>query len=184
MPESTTTGTFVGRGATEPTPSRAPPKRLIRAPLRRLAEVALRGQRTVVAPADSMPAVAPSPPDPSIPPAATTPPAATAATALAPLAAELALLEEAESAMRKGRSGQALARLQEHRRAFPDSALAEEAAVLHIAALFGANQGAAARTEAKRFLTRSSGSLLADRVRSMLAADPDRASTPPKGDHP
>ncbi len=134
---------------------------------------------------EPLPAVAPFQAEPGI--AQQSPPAAAPPAARAPapsLAAELALLEEAESAIRKRRCDEALARLQEHRMAFPDSALAEEAAVLRIAALFGAGQRAVARAEAARFLTRSSSSLLADRVRSLLAADPHESNTSPKGDQP
>jgi hypothetical protein len=86
------------------------------------------------------------------------------------LAAELALLDAADGAIRQRRFPEALARLQEHRRAFPDSELAEEATVLRISALVGTDQRAAARAEAQRFLSHAGDSPLADRVRSILTA--------------
>jgi hypothetical protein len=135
-------------------------------PARRRA-AAVRVQPTIVAPSDPPPTASPLPAPPG-------------------LAAELALLEAADGAIRKRRFREALAWVQEHQRAFPDSALAEEAAVLRISALLGTNQRAAARAEAERFFTRSSGSLLSDRVRSILTGDLDAAnsSKESKGDHP
>jgi hypothetical protein len=124
-----------------------------------------RPRRRVAIPARARPVVEiPSPP--AEPPPAAPPPAAPPS-----LAAELALLDAAATDIRNRHFQEALDRLREHGRAFPASALAEEAAVLRIAALFGTNQRLAARAAAERFLLRSPGSLLADRVRTMLAAD-------------
>jgi hypothetical protein len=174
--DSIPTGTGGPGVATDPAPTRLPHRRLTIPPAR---------GRAAIAPSASSPAA----PRIALPPQtqpADAPPAAVASPSPPSIAAELALLDAAERAIRRDRPAEALARLQEHQRAFPDSALPEEAAVLHIAALFAANHRTEARARAERFLSRSGGSLLADRVRSMLAADSEKAAsgTAKQGDHP
>ncbi|MEA2699993.1 MAG: hypothetical protein QOI66_4264 [Myxococcales bacterium] len=87
----------------------------------------------------------------------------------APLAGELVLLHAAETAIRRHDPGQALARVDEYARVFPDGALIDESSVLRVTALWNAGQLARARAEAALFLRTHSRSVLAPRVGALLS---------------
>jgi hypothetical protein len=105
---------------------------------------------------------------------APTPGSATAAhddaTDAASLAAELALVETARTALREGRPRDALAALEAHRSRFARGAFEEEAAVLRIEALAKAGESATASDLARSFLDKRPRSPYAPRVRRALAA--------------
>jgi len=88
----------------------------------------------------------------------------------ATLAAETALLRDADRALRAGDRGTALARLDEHAARFPNGALAPERAAERLIVL--CEVGAADPASVARFLAARSGSPLAARVR--------RACAPPR----
>jgi len=103
-----------------------------------------------------------------VPPPRAAPPAA-AAPRPVPLTAELMLLEEASASARRGEFERTLTLLDVHERRFPTGALAEEAEVLRIGALFGAGSRATGAARARRFLERSGDGVLAGRVQAMLS---------------
>jgi hypothetical protein len=98
----------------------------------------------------------------------TTLPAAPAAPQAEALAAEIALLDQAATSLRRRSFQRALGQLEEHDRRFPGGALAEEASVLNIAARLGLGDRDGAQIRARRFLDRHGDSVLAARVRSMM----------------
>jgi hypothetical protein len=86
------------------------------------------------------------------------------------LAAELALVREARTALRADRPAQALALLDAHARAFPAGQMREDRQVLRIEALCAAGKVPQARAEAAMFLRTFVGSAHAVRVRNACAA--------------
>ena len=82
------------------------------------------------------------------------------------LVAETRLLRDADTALRVGDAGRALALLDQHAREFPSGVLAEERAAERILALCKLGRASDARVEATRFLTERPRSPLAGRVRS------------------
>jgi len=117
--------------------------------------------------------VAPTAPAPT----ETTPAAAPAAASAAPavpaidarrLVAEVAVLDRARAALRRGDAAGAAAALDEHARAFADGALLAEAELLRIEALAAAGDAAQARRRARDFLSRFPQSPLAKRLRSLV----------------
>jgi hypothetical protein len=123
-----------------------------------------------VAPA-TIPAPATTTPTPAPPSAAHSVPRTLPAVPSAALAAEVDLLNRAQAAAQRRDHRETLARIAEHDRRFPAGALAQEAEVLRIAALFGVGQRAIAAARATRFLERNGDGVLAARVRSMLSAE-------------
>jgi hypothetical protein len=87
------------------------------------------------------------------------------------LARETALLGEAGALIGKSPS-EALARLDEHRKAFPQGKLGIEREVLTIDALLRLRRNAEARARGEALLARPNGSIYAERVRSMLSTSP------------
>jgi hypothetical protein len=83
------------------------------------------------------------------------------------LAAEVALLDRARTALRARDATTAIAALEEYRRTFPDGALLAEAEVVLIEALVQRGDAAAAAERARAFLARFPSSPLARRVRSI-----------------
>ncbi|WP_437896856.1 hypothetical protein [Sorangium sp. So ce124] len=105
-------------------------------------------------------------------PAATAPAAAAASGPRArernapTLAAELALLDTARRALRRGDPAVALALLARHAREFPSAQLSDEAAAIRVEALARKGDRAGAHAAARRFLEAHPGSPHADRVES------------------
>ncbi len=87
------------------------------------------------------------------------------------VADELALIEQARSALAKGRPAVALRVLAGHRRSFPRGAFVEEAAALRASALCKAGRIDDARSAAARFRTRWPGSVHAARASGCDEAD-------------
>jgi hypothetical protein len=81
---------------------------------------------------------------------------------------EVALLDEARSALHAGRTGTALERLNQHSARFPRGSLGLEAEVLRIEALAAAGRHAEASRRAKRILERSPNSIVAARLRRFV----------------
>jgi hypothetical protein len=81
---------------------------------------------------------------------------------------ELALLDKARFAVRSGHPSDALARLDEHSARFPKGSLALEAQVLRVQALAGAGRREEASRRAKRILSRSPNSVVAQRLRQYV----------------
>jgi hypothetical protein len=79
---------------------------------------------------------------------------------------EVHLLEDADSALRRGDGAGALAKLNEHASKFPGGALRQEREGMTVVALCQAGRQAEGRAAAERFLTRSSKSALASRIRA------------------
>jgi hypothetical protein len=104
-------------------------------------------------------------------PAAAAPPAAEsrAATRQPTLAEEVDALDRARAALSRGDSRAALQALDAYGRAYPRGRLALEAEVLRIDALDKSGQSAGARRRAERFLRQNPQSVLASRVRRILA---------------
>jgi hypothetical protein len=96
------------------------------------------------------------------------PPVATASD----LEAETKLLADAQGAIQRSDFGAALAKLDEHAKAFPSGALAEERDAARVVALCGAGRTVDAQTLAKSFLAHHPRSPLAPRVKSSCAAQP------------
>jgi len=136
-----------------PPPSPRPRKRLAPAPV-----------AAVTAPLES------PPPSPVAPPGA--------APLRSPLAGELALLHAAENAMHRHDPAEALARVDEYARVFPDGALIDESSVLRVTALRSAGERARARAEAAMFLRAHSKSVLAPRVEALLSEIEREEQTP------
>jgi hypothetical protein len=84
------------------------------------------------------------------------------------LAAEVAILDRAGAALRRGDTAAAAAALDEHARDFADGALLAEAELLRIEALIHAGDAAQARARARDFLVRFPQSPLSKRLRSLL----------------
>ncbi|WP_437337482.1 hypothetical protein [Sorangium sp. So ce394] len=82
------------------------------------------------------------------------------------LASELALLDTARRALRRGDPAAALALLDRHAREFAGAQLADEAAAIRVEALASQGDRAGARAAARRFLEAHPGSPHADRVES------------------
>jgi hypothetical protein len=81
---------------------------------------------------------------------------------------EVALLDKARSAVRTGRPNDALARLDEHATRFPKGSLSLEAQVLRVQALAAAGRTEEASRRAKRILSRSPNSVVAQRLRQYV----------------
>lgn len=139
------------------------PTAVKRAPVR--ARAALDGPPSAatsrLAPVRAAEPVAPSPTTPA-------PPAPPPQIDARRLAAEVAVLDRARAALRRGDTAAALTALEAHRRAFADGALVAEADAVRIEALVQAGQRAAAAEHARMFLARYPGSPLARRVRSLV----------------
>lgn len=82
------------------------------------------------------------------------------------LAAELASLERARSALATHSPNQALALLEEHERAFPKGAMIEERRAIRIVALCEAGKSEQGRAEARAFLAVNPDAALVSRIRS------------------
>jgi hypothetical protein len=87
------------------------------------------------------------------------------------LAGEIALLDEARSALRRGEPARALLALERHAREFPGAQLADEAAVLRVEALEKRGDRAAAAVEARRFLSARPDSPHAERITDAAETD-------------
>jgi hypothetical protein len=81
---------------------------------------------------------------------------------------EVALLDKARSAVRTGRPNEGLARLDEHAARFPKGSLSLEAQVLRVQALAAAGRTEEASRRAKRILSRSPNSVVAQRLRQYV----------------
>ncbi len=79
---------------------------------------------------------------------------------------EVRLLEEADSDLRHGDAAGALARLGEHATKYPGGALRQEREGMNVVALCQAGRQTEGRAAAERFLSRSSKSALASRIRA------------------
>ena len=82
------------------------------------------------------------------------------------LESELALLENAQQALKQGDSERALAALNQHASEHPGGALASERAGIRAVALCESGKTAEGKREARRFLSRNPKSPLAVRVRA------------------
>jgi hypothetical protein len=87
------------------------------------------------------------------------------------LASELALLDTARRALRRGDPAAALALLDRHAREFASAQLADEAAVIRVEALASQGNRAGAHAAARRFLEAHPGSPHADRIESAAGID-------------
>jgi hypothetical protein len=87
----------------------------------------------------------------------------------ADLEAEMGLLTSSQAAIQRGDYSAALAKLDEHQKAFPAGVLSEERTAARIVALCGAGRQAEARSLAAAFLARHPSSPLAPRVRGSCA---------------
>lgn len=85
------------------------------------------------------------------------------------VAEELALLDSARAHLSAGRTGQALAALQDYDKAFANPVLGEEALALKVEALARAGRGAEAAAIGNAFLARRPESSVAGRIRRALA---------------
>jgi hypothetical protein len=88
------------------------------------------------------------------------------------LAAERALLDEAQRALASGRSAEALAGVARHAAEFPRGRLSEEREGLWIRALIAAGRNDEARARAERFKRNHPGSLLVPAIESALGTIP------------
>jgi hypothetical protein len=86
------------------------------------------------------------------------------------LSEEIRLVDSARSAVRNARAGEALSRLDQYGRRFPNGRFSLEASALRIEALAALGERAQARTLAQRFIKRHPKSLLVERVRPYAAA--------------
>lgn len=84
------------------------------------------------------------------------------------LGAELASLDAARSRLRGGDAAGALVQLDAHARRFPKPRLGQEAALVRIEALAALGRCAEARRIGDAFLSANAGSVLAQRVRSIM----------------
>ena len=136
----------------------------------------------MVAPAPA-PVAAPAPANPPASEPAVTEPAAPAGTAPRPrahqraardgeLGAERALLEQARTALARGKPADALALLSRHEREFPDGRLAEERQALTILSLAADHQVDAARLKAARFRREFPRSMLLRTIDAALEPSP------------
>ncbi|WP_437714180.1 hypothetical protein WMF45_49080 [Sorangium sp. So ce448] len=92
------------------------------------------------------------------------------------LAAELALLDTARRALRRGDPAAALALLARHAREFPSAQLSDEAAAIRVEALASKGDRAGAHAAARRFLEAHPGSPHADRVESAAGLDTSKGA--------
>lgn len=127
---------------------------------------------TTAEPPPATPASALPPPPPPSPPAA---PAVDARR----LAAEVAILDRARTALRRGDPAAAAAALDAHAREFADGALVAEAELVRIETLVRRGDTAAARERARGFLIRFPQSPLAKRLRSLVDRLPTAAKESP-----
>jgi hypothetical protein len=174
--------------APAPAPAPAPVERS--APAARPPTVAPPPRAKVAAPVapPALPPVSASPPPPP-PPAEPAPavelPAPPAPLTPAPainarrLAAEVAVLDRARAALRRGDTGAATTALDEHAREFADGALVAEAELVRIETLIRAGDAGAARRRARDFLARFPQSPLARRLRSLVDRLPPSAKESP-----
>jgi hypothetical protein len=119
--------------------------------------------------------VVPPPLAPSKSPSATLPPSSAsqqAATASSPLDIEIALLQDANVALRDKDGARALRLLDEHSRRFPNGTLAEESEAARVFALCQVGRADEARDVAGRFLREHPRSPLAPRVTRACDAEP------------
>ncbi|HEX8793809.1 MAG TPA: hypothetical protein VF765_22855 [Polyangiaceae bacterium] len=130
------------------------------------------------APAAPLPSASPETPATSAP-ATARPPAAILPEPAAPtsepstrIGAELSTLDQARAALSAGNHARALSILDDYAMRFPHASMASEATVLRIEALVRAGDPAAARRVADAFLSANPGSPYADRVRSLVGANP------------
>ena len=110
-----------------------------------------------------------NPPSDVMNPTPTSPPASGAVPADM-IDEEVRLLSQAHAAIRAGRPRDALSKLREHAESFPNSKLEEARQVARMIALCDSGRRAAARAEARVFLSARPRSPLANRVRSICAA--------------
>jgi outer membrane protein assembly factor BamD (BamD/ComL family) len=108
---------------------------------------------------------------PASAPAAPAAPVAAAATR-SDLDVELALLQEAQGALRTNDGARALRLLDEHARSFPNGALAEESEAARVFALREVGRTEEARDVAARFLREHPRSPLAPRVARAFETEP------------
>lgn len=87
------------------------------------------------------------------------------------LAEEIRLVSQARLALRGGDGARALATVDEHRRRFPQGALATESSAVRVLALCALGRAAEARVLARAWLASSERSPLANSVRRSCAAD-------------
>jgi hypothetical protein len=114
---------------------------------------------------------------PDAPPVASSQPTAPTTTAAAStrgsqLSAERILLDEARAALAQGDPARAIARLERHRRTFPQPLLAEERDAMWVQALVKAGQYDEARARASIFRKRSPDSLFSSVVGSAIDSIP------------
>ena len=95
------------------------------------------------------------------------------------LAAEVAILDRARTALRRGDTADATTALDEHAREFTDGALLAEAELVRIETLIRAGEIEAARRRAGDFLVRFPQSPLAKRLRSLVDRLPPSAKESP-----
>lgn len=95
--------------------------------------------------------------------------AAVAKSSSSTIEAEAALLAKGRSALRDGRPGDALTYVAEHARLFPQGSLAQERAMLKVAARCDAGDRDTARTDAQEFIRRYPSSPLRARVLALCA---------------
>jgi hypothetical protein len=129
-------------------------------------------------PGSSTPAPAPALPARSVPGAAAStgaPPSAPPTSSGSTLAAEIAALDHARDLVQQGRAADAQRELDDFDRRFPNSTLAQEAAVTRIEALVRAGRNAAATSAGNRFLAGHPDSSHAQRVRDLLRSMPKGA---------
>lgn len=86
------------------------------------------------------------------------------------LADENALITQAQSALARGRAGEALTALRDHQRRFPSGRFVEEREAMTVQALARTGQTEQARARAERFYTRYPNSLLTRAVRAAVPA--------------
>jgi hypothetical protein len=126
-------------------------------------------------PASSTPAPATALPARSLTGAAAStgaPPSAPPTSSGSTLAAEIAALDHARDLVQQGRAADAQRELDDFDRRFPNSTLAQEAAVTRIEALVRAGRNAEATSAGNRFLAGHPDSSHAQRVRDLLRSMP------------
>jgi hypothetical protein len=86
--------------------------------------------------------------------------------------AELSALDRARTAIANGEAGKALAMLDDYSSRFPRGSMGPEASVLRIEALAAMGNHSAAERVARAFLEKNPASPYAQRIKSLLAANP------------
>jgi hypothetical protein len=81
---------------------------------------------------------------------------------------EIALMDQARTALRLGAPGRALATLEQYRSRFPRGSFGQEAAVLRVESLQASGRSARAKAEAGDFLARHPNSPHAERLRQVV----------------